>query len=817
MTFYRHVILRTLTFFFLGLTCVQFSSGLIQTAWAGEPEDASLYWKKPTQDLAGKMAKDPVLVQLLFSIPPDVMEEVETPTRPPRSPKGWLGITMQEGPPLFLKGAEDLSPTVQVLEVFPDSSAHRSGLQSGDTILATDGKQLSIGKENSLMMNFNRRVQDAGAGNILHLKIKRGSQEMEFPVALYPKPIVLKPIKPSRLQDSVFPTKSSLLHRILRRHDRLEDYSAVVEEMRERTRQAVTTAIKGETYSPFRLQEVNTILSQPLDLPLVSQNLTSALRRNFIEARLNAGGIIHSALQALDFEVAKPLPDKKSPELVIMLDRIMEALADAGSASDEALQSLTLEDRALLIRGIHHLMVESLQPGDSTEGGTRENQPSLTEFLNTALKVDTQLLLTAGLKVAQEINLEALVEWKQKLDQFSLDHEGWVIEKVGDVTHIYTRHGLMIVGGAGDNDYNQEALLIVDLGGNDRYRNGAGASRKGYPFSMVIDFSGNDVYTTGEDYGQGAGILGGGFLIDLGGDDQYLSKSFGQGAGVLGVGMLVDMGGDDVYKCHSFCQGAGFMGIGLIAESGGNDQYSAAIYSQGFGFIRGMGLILEGEGNDRFFAGGVYQDHREPGKAYLSMSQGFGFGLRPWGTLAGASGGIGILDDAKGNDTYLGDYFSQGAGYWYSLGILNDTEGHDLYTAGRYSQGAGIHLGAGILRDTAGDDHYLARYGVSQGCGHDLAVGFLLDNGGDDRYVGGTLSQGAGNANGFGVLSDNGGSDEYYLRDEGQGHGKTEEFRGLDSFGILFDTGGDEDLYSLGGHNNKVSLHNQWGIQADLP
>jgi len=123
----------------------------------------------------------------------------------------------------------------------------------------------------------------------------------------------------------------------------------------------------------------------------------------------------------------------------------------------------------------------------------------MTEFLNTALKVDIQLLLTAGLKIAQEINLETLVEWQQNLDKFSLVHAGWVTEKEGDVTHVYTRHGLMIVGGAGDNDYDQEALLIVDLGGNDRYRNGAGASRNGHPFSMVIDFSGNDIYMTGED------------------------------------------------------------------------------------------------------------------------------------------------------------------------------------------------------------------------------------------------------------------------------------------------------------------------------
>jgi hypothetical protein len=783
-----------------------------------EPEDASVYWKEPAQAWGKQIAADSVHIKRLFSMPTDVMGEVEMPVRPPRSPKGWLGITMQEGPPVFLKDDENLSPTIQILEVFPDSSADRAGLQPGDTILATDGQQLSIGKENSLMMNFRRRVQDVGPGNILHLKIHRSSQEMELSVELFTKPIVPEILKPVLSTDiSSLPKEDSLLHRILARHQRLEDYSAVVEEMRERTRQAVTTAVKGKTYSPFRLYEVNAILQQPLDLPLVSQELTSALRRNFIGARLNTGGIIRSAMEALDFEVAKPSPIKRSSELTALLDRILEALAHAGAASDKALQPLTLEERGLLIRGIRHLMVEGLKLRDPIADETRENQPSMVEFLNTVLKVDAQLLLTAGLKVVQEIDLETLVEWAQNLDQFSLVHEGWVTEEVGDVTYVYTQHGLMIVGGTGDNDYDQEALLIVDLGGNDRYRNGAGASREGYPFSMVIDFSGNDVYQTGEDYAQGAGILGGGFLIDLGGDDQYLSQSFGQGAGVLGVGMLIDIGGDDVYRCHSFCQGAGFLGIGLIAESGGNDQYSAAIYSQGFGFVRGMGLILEGEGNDRFFAGGVYQDHREPGKAYLSMSQGFGFGLRPWGTLAGASGGIGILDDVQGNDHYLADYFSQGAGYWYSLGILNDTDGHDLYAAGRYSQGAGIHLAAGILHDATGDDHYLARFGVSQGCGHDLAVGFLLDNGGNDRYVGGTLSQGAGNANGFGVLNDNDGSDEYYLHDEGQGHGNTVDFRQLDSFGILFDTGGDEDRYSLGDHNNKVNLRTQWGIQADLP
>ena len=290
-----------------------------------------MYWQKPTQGLGKEIAADSALIQQLFGMPPDVMEEVGAPVRPPRSPKGWLGITMQEGSPLFLKDSENLLPTIQVREVFPESSADRAGLRSGDMIISTSGERLSIGKENSLMMNFNRRVQDVGVGNILQLKIKRGFQEMELPVELFPKPVVPESINtPQPYQVSALPTEDSLLHRILRHHKKLEDYSAVVEEIRERTRQAVTTAVKGKTYSPFRVEIVNSILNQPLDLPLVSQELTSALRRNFIGARLNAGGIIHSAMQALDFEVAEPPPIKKTTELAILLDRILERAGKCG-------------------------------------------------------------------------------------------------------------------------------------------------------------------------------------------------------------------------------------------------------------------------------------------------------------------------------------------------------------------------------------------------------------------------------------------------------------------------------------------------------
>ena len=781
-----------------------------------EPEAASVYGRDSLRELGDKIVEDPALIQLLFAMPPDAMEQVEAPTRPPHVPEGWLGITHQEGPPLFMKGAKDFSPTIQVLEVYPHSSAQRAGLRPGDIILATDGKKLSIGVENSLMMNFSRRIRETETGKEIQLTIKRDDREMVLPVKIFPKPTTPVFIKPPRLESSALP--DSLLLKVLRRHNRLEDYAAIVDEIRVRTTQAVTTAIKGKTYNPFRLQTVNTALNQPLDLPLVSNELVSSFRKNFVKARLNAGGALREAVTLLDFKVEPPPSAiSKSAGLEALLDRILQAASRASRMREEALKHLSLEDREVLRRGMRHLMVDSLKPMDLLDEEAWKNQPSMIQFFQTALKADMKLLLNASLEITRAIDLRALMEEKNQLDQFSVFHQGWIVEEGEDVVYVHTPHGLMIIGGEGDNDYSQDALLIVDLGGNDRYRSGAGSSRPAHPFSVVIDFSGDDVYISDEDFAQGAGFLGGGFLIDLEGDDRYIAQNFGQGAGVMGVGLLIDATGNDEYRCHSFCQGAGFMGVGLIAEPQGNDQYSAAVYSQGFGFTRGIGVILEGGGDDRYFAGGVYPDRREPGKAYLSMSQGFGLGLRPWGTLAGASGGIGIIDDQMGNDNYISDYFAQGSAYWYGLGILNDSEGHDLYSAGRYAPGAGIHLAAGILNDNGGDDHYLARFGVSQGCGHDLAVGFLIDNGGTDRYIGGTLSQGAGNGNGFGVLNDNGGDDEYFLHDQGQGHGNAEPLRDLDSFGILFDTGGGEDHYSLGGANNQVDLKHRWGLHVDIP
>lgn len=311
-----------------------------------------------------------------------------------------------------------------------------------------------------------------------------------------------------------------------------------------------------------------------------------------------------------------------------------------------------------------------------------------------------------------------------------------------------TPWGRVVVAGAGPNVHRQDALLLIDLGGDDEYLNNAGgtAGRLG-AIAVAIDLGGNDRYHTTRDMVQGAGVLGIGILVDVAGDDSYEAGNLAQGAGVFGVGILADLGGNDRYAARAVAQGAGAFGLGILAEAGGDDRYRAQSRAQGFGFVAGLGALVETAGNDVYVLEGGPADPRQAGHTQ-SFGQGMGMGFRPL-----ASGGIGLLADAAGDDVYRADYFAQGAGYWFALGGLVDEAGDDRYVATRYAQGAGIHLAVGVLADAAGDDRYEA-HGVAQGVGHDWAVGILADGAGDDKYIAAALAQGAGSGNGVGILAD---------------------------------------------------------------
>lgn len=800
---------------------------ILSTAGVAEEERPRLFLEQTSEGFGAEVNRNPIQLRRLFDLHKDFSSLDSEPIKIIVESKGWLGVMMKEGNPIKpsetlkeknIKAGGDNIPSITITSVAPDSPAEKAGIFPGDTLIAVNGKILSPGTEKSVLKNFIRNVVNPGAGKNLDLIILREKKLRELSVTLTSKPKITPRLKSHPDLDADHKGKNeSLVYHVLKKKGLLHEYFRTREEIRERISHAVSTAVKGKDYDPFRLQEINYALNRPMTLPLVAEKMVSGLHEQFQQNGKSLSGLLIQGMNGLDLEIAEQekntLPPRTFNEYVYGL---IHELAEAAQTRNEALSDLTAAEIEFLYKGA--LEIFSMEPlekkHEKSDSEKNEGEEYILKFLNLATRVDLDKLIGASLNIARALRLDQLKGLTDVpgLENFSGD---WIVDRSPELVRLSTPYGKVLVGGRGNNIYDEDAMLIIDLGGDDLYRNNAGASAGNYPFAMVIDVSGNDVYISSGNLAQGSGLLGGGFLIDLSGNDRYLSKSFSQGSGFLGTGALVDLAGNDEYLCHARCQAAGAFGIGILADAAGEDKYSAAIYSQGFGFVKGYGALIEAAGDDTYIAGGVYPSRPGPDKAYLSMSQGFGYGLRPWHSNVGASGGIGILADGGGHDTYIGDYFGQGAGYWYAMGILSDLNGNDKYIAARYSQGAGIHFAAGVLSDHKGNDEYQVDFGVSQGCGHDLAVGFLLDHGGDDRYIAGSIAQGAGNGNGIGVLNDNGGDDEYFIREKGQGSGAYEKFRELGSFGILFDTGGGVDHYSSGAENNKISYKTEWGILAD--
>lgn len=494
-----------------------------------------------------------------------------------------------------------------------------------------------------------------------------------------------------------------------------------------------------------------------------------------------------------------PLPEDLSrippSPLRQAIEILYPALAQANKVFAEAFDGLSKEEIEFSKRELQSFLL-----GNEDKRRLRhEDQEETEKALLIASRIDRGKMLQAAYIVAsaldEALKLLSALDFSQIRD---LAREERIV--------LHTPLGEILIGGVGDDTYTGKIpLLLIDLGGNEEYR-----FEEYSPLSVIIDLSGDDRYYSTENGWLGAGILGLGFLIDLRGNDIYRGKDFSFGAGFFGVGLLFDGEGNDRYISGIFSQGAGAMGVGILCDIEGDDRYQTDLCGQGFGFVGGGGFLLDHRGNDTLIAGGVIPDFREESNAFQTLSQGFGFGIRPF-----ASGGLGILYDGEGDDIYEGSYFSQGSAYWLSIGLLIDRSGNDLYRARRYSQGAGTHWAVGALIDSEGNDRYIS-WGVSQGCGHDRSVGILWDGRGNDHYSAEWLSQGAGNDTGIGLLIDERGDDVY---DGGkdrttQGFGKFDTGRDEGSLGFLVDGGG-EDIFSDKGKEGQRWKNGRWGGGID--
>jgi hypothetical protein len=464
------------------------------------------------------------------------------------------------------------------------------------------------------------------------------------------------------------------------------------------------------------------------------------------------------------------------PDVPAVLARPVAALAGAIATANEeirsALAGLSPEERRLLIEGLPQWAVESPEVRFDF---VRQGPVSQSQLLSLLERVDHLRILRAGeaLAAAVEEEVPALraaagFDWRGRA-RFTV--AGVVVE----------------LAGRGDDVHaSGDAMLCIDLGGNDTYtgRYGAGV---GYA-SVLIDVAGNDTYRVG-DLAVGAGLLGIGLAYDLAGSNSFNGGSLTFGSGLAGLGALLASDGGDTYRSTTLTQGFGLFGIGLLLDPGGNDAFIAHAYAQGAARTSGVGWLIDRSGNDLYRAGARLAVHGLPG-VHLSAAQGFsaGYGVE-------AAGGVGLLTDHDGDDAYVGEVRCQAAGFHSGLGSLADMAGTDTYSSYGEAQAAASDEGSAYLFDLAGDDAYVARGPGAQAFAALRSVSLLLDRAGDDLYAGAEGGPSIAIGDAVSVFVDSAGDDRYLAGPESEA--ALGAMRGL---AVFVDLGG-TDAYGAGFRN----------------
>ncbi|MBC8382526.1 MAG: HEAT repeat domain-containing protein [Candidatus Cloacimonetes bacterium] len=463
----------------------------------------------------------------------------------------------------------------------------------------------------------------------------------------------------------------------------------------------------------------------------------------------------------------------------------------------KAWQKLSQEDKEMLHYFSYSLWEES---EDSLRYDEFYQNQQITEYDSLSIEKDVIPILEKidfpSLMYAANISQNGFDILQQNLALISFQNDKKLIHD--------SPFGLMCIGSPSADRYDKHFSFILDPAGNDMY---AAPIKTDWEqtFYWIVDMQGNDTYRNdmiGNLFHVFAGI---GISCDMMGDDVYSGDDYTLSS-FLGYLLAHDMDGNDIYDGGLNSIAAATFGLNLLIDEKGCDHYSTTELGEGFAGPLAAGFLIDTDGSDMYYAGGKYLhvplapfDHR-------ALSQGFGFGVRPY-----LGGGIGVLYDQSGNDVYQGAVYSQAVAYWYALGIIIDKAGNDFYTAVYYPQGSGIHLAGGFLYDEEGEDHYYSKHGPGQGAAHDYAVGYLIDRKGNDIYSveGGN---GLGLTNSVALFLDASGDDRYE-RNMSSNYGYANTARNTGSIGIFLDTGG-TDIYPISsdtsGYHEKYKNDMKW-------
>ncbi|MGA3206257.1 MAG: PDZ domain-containing protein [Syntrophales bacterium] len=667
------------------------------------------------------------------------------------SPMPYLGVylesqTLKKSLPSYREAVY-----VSVEGVLRGSPAAKAGLQKDDVILSMNGKP-TCRDAGGVEEAFRKTIEKLPVDTEIRMEVLRGEKILSLMARTAERPHHDQPEATHRDAPSCT-GPPSLLESSLVANGALPLFQGIISGLYQRSNQLHNLDSPLEVpFHPLQLKEATYLLRHPLNAGVIAQEISRQLTEPLEEVDWKLDEVLRRAVLLTDEELPACVQPKE-----ITFPALLQTIEEAAKQVREAMRGLTPEQQTLL----------------REKALDQWNDPQWNAILELSSKVDRRALFKAFSSLVSFLRKDNMDKLKNDLLKRFKNREDPILFQAE------TSAGLVIVGGNRSKVYDKDAALILDLGGNNLYLNNAGGTRPDIPVAMVIDWGGHNRYIARDNFSQGAALFGGGFLIDLGGHSTFVALDGSQGAGLWGIGLLYHGDSSSVFLSRSISQGVGQMGVGLLVGREGHDSYSCLYGGQAFGLYGGAGILINKGGNNTYRLGGLRPDFRDPQKSTVSMGQGFGYGWRTDGDKKGVPGGIGILIDEKGDDTFIADYFAQGSSYYYGIGILDNRGGNNRYIAGRYAQGAGIHTAIGVLLNRGGKSTYFTSYGVSQGMGHDYGVGFLQDDKGESEFKGGVLVQGAATQGGLGILADLGKKSRFVSDSSGQGFAKEEDCLGI--------------------------------------
>ncbi|MDP3024038.1 MAG: hypothetical protein Q8O10_00710 [candidate division Zixibacteria bacterium] len=287
---------------------------------------------------------------------------------------------------------------------------------------------------------------------------------------------------------------------------------------------------------PFRLQKIDQLMRNPLEISLFSEKLGLSLEKDKTSlSSLLKDGFKYIVSRSRKTDNGKELEFKEEfrflpeDELLIKknlkrIDRLPQKLREAvsyiylgllkaDSSWHEAFKELSFKELDSLKNYFPFIIledekdefksVEELDKQQKYEEALTKGLIPLAEKFKLEKAYPENVLLCSAVEKAEE----SLQEYLSSSPKIKTDKNDILLS-------LETSQGGILIGGFGSSVYKGSPGIIIDLGGDDQY-NLTSSNHS----TVVLDLGGNDTYKAEGNYTLGSGFFETGILIDKSGDD----------------------------------------------------------------------------------------------------------------------------------------------------------------------------------------------------------------------------------------------------------------------------------------------------------